>query len=275
MTNIPINENEKLYKTVEIEEISDDEESLLTQNNHLIEPTDYILTDDEIKKPSQSNITTTNNDPFKFDTVLSSYEKVLSKVVEKIDDSVKSSNGSIKELQIPSTKTERNQRPEDDPIALRALQRFEQRMNAAVAAKTTTDEINSITAKSKSSWSGTPSTPRKSLENVFKTNPQVPSTSVPTGEELTTTTSPRQRDTFIRPRKTMLDDIGLNFGMTRNLFGTTPNNSMNNDDHKSEEQQMPMAIGEYDDKRGEFTTNSCLQSFFRLSDKYPLHIRKD
>jgi hypothetical protein len=257
MTMTNINQNEQRYKTIEIEEIPDEEDDLSIHNNPSIEPTDCILTDEELIIPSkQSNTKTTKNKSFKSDPVFSCYEKALSKAVETIDDSTKPIDNLVKEIEIPK----RNQRPEDDPIALRALQRFQERMNAAAAAKTGTDEINPLTTKGKSSWSGTLSTPRKSVENLFKPNQQSQLTSASNANEL----SP-QRDTFIRPRKTLLDDVGLNFGMTLNLFGTIQNNSINQDDdddhhhHKLEEQQHPTAIVvEDDNKQREYITSSCL-----------------
>ena len=139
-------------------------------------------------------------------------------------------------------------------------------MNAAAAATTATktniDETNSLTPKGKSSWSGTLSTPRKSVENLFKANQQSQITSASNADEL-----PSKRDTFIRPRKTFLDDGGLNFGMTLNLFGTVQNNSINHTDdgdddnnhHKLEEQHQPTAIVvEDDNKQSEYITSSCL-----------------
>ncbi len=57
MTMTNIDENEQRYKTVEIEEIPDEEEDLSVHNNHSIEPTDCILTDDELRT---TNTTTTN-----------------------------------------------------------------------------------------------------------------------------------------------------------------------------------------------------------------------
>jgi len=260
MTNI--DENEQRYKKVEIEEIPDEEDDPSLDNNHSIEPTDCILTDDELiisrQSSSQSNIKIPNNTSSKFDPVLSCYEKAVSKTVETIDDSTKLTKISAKEAKLPPT-TRRTQRPEDDPIALRALERFEQRMNAAATAKPNNDETNSLGTKGKSSWSGTLSTPRKSMENLFKTNQPSQSHSFSNNEQ--TTTSSSQRDTFIRPRKSMLDDIGLNFGMTLNLFGNVQSNSTNNNDNqqKSEEQQQPTAILiEDDSKPSEYITNSCL-----------------
>jgi hypothetical protein len=271
---VDIDKIEKLYKTVEIEEVSDEEDVVLTQNKQLIEPTDCILTDDEPKISRQSNITNPNDPCLKCDSVLSCYEKALSKTVETIDDSIKLPHVPSKEHQIPlpsttTTTTKRSQRAEDDPIALRALERFEQRMNAAVAAKTGNDETNLLSNKGKSSWSGTLTSPRKSIENLFNPNQTLQSTPVSNGEE--TPISPRQRDTFIRPRKTMLDDLGLNFNMTMNVFGTVQNSSTDNDIQKSEEQHQPTAIVENDDKRGEYTNNSCLESLLRLLDEYQLH----
>ncbi len=257
MTNI--DDNEQRYKTIEIEEISDEENDLSIKNNYTIEPTDCILTDDELhisrKSSSQSNIKTRNNIPLKVDPVLSCYEKALSNAVEKIDDSIKLKNRPSKEQQLPPI-TKHHQRPEDDPIALRALERFEQRMNA-VAAKTSNDETSPSATKRKSSWSGTLTTPRKSLENLLKINQPLQSNSTSNSEESTT---PPQRDTFIRPRKTILDDLGLNFGMTLNLFGTVQSNSTNDNDnhHKLEEQQQPTAFVQGDNKQSEYITNSCL-----------------
>ncbi|CAF3707147.1 unnamed protein product [Rotaria sordida] len=252
-----IDNNEQLYKTIEIEEIPDEDDDLLKQNNYLIEPTDYILTDDELKISRQtsqkSHKSTTNDISFEFDPVLSCYEKAFSKMVENIDDSIKPSNTTSKESQVP-LKTTCHQRPEDDPIALRALKRFEQRMNAAMATKIGNDETNPLMVKGKSSWSGTQSTPRKSLENVFKNDQTIPLTSTSINEQSPTKSS---RDTFIRPRKTILDDIGINLGIKRNLPDSTiQNNSTNNDNHKIEEQeqqpqpqQTPIAIVENNEKQ--------------------------
>jgi len=243
MTNI--DENDERYKKVEIEEIPDDEEATSTQNIDSIEPTDYIRTDDEpTKKSTQSNIpTTTNDDLLKFDNVFSCFEKALAKVVDTTyDESLQTS----KESSIPT------QQSEEDPIALRALQRFEERMNAAVA-KTTKEETNSLAAKGKSSWSGTLSTPRKSLENLFKPNEQqLRSNGISVSEESKTITSPLQSDSYIRPRKTF-DENSPNYSLTINSYGTTSStiDKINNNDYKLEEQQQPSAIIESDDKRGE------------------------
>jgi hypothetical protein len=237
MTNI--DENEERYKKVEIEEIPDDEEAISTQNIDLIEPTDYIHTDDEPTKKTKSNIPATNGEPIKFDNVFSCYEKAFSKVVDtSYDESSKES----------STTT---QQTGEDPIALRALQRFQERMNAAAAAagggggKTNTEETSSLAAKGKSSWSGSHSTPRKSLENLFKLNEQqLRSTQVSVGEEsssssTTTVTSPIQSESYIRPRKTF-DENNYNYGLTNSVI-----------DNQLEDQQQPSAIVENDDKRGE------------------------
>ena len=254
MAMITTDENEERYKKVEIEEIPDDEETLLTQNIDLIEPTDYIHTDDEPKKQTSSstqpNLTTNTDEPIKFNHVLSCYEKAFAKVVDSYDESTSSqpSNALSKESSTTS------QQSADDPIALRALQRFEERMNAA-AAKTNKEEINSLATKGKSSWSGSLSTPRKSIENLFKsTEQQLRPTPQPINEPSTTVPSASQSDSYIRPRKTF-DDNGLNYGTTINLLGTinTTIDKNNNDDHKPEEeqQQQPSAIVENDDKRGE------------------------
>jgi hypothetical protein len=238
MTNI--DENEERYKKVEIEEIPDDEEAVTTQNIDSIEPTDYIHTDDEPKKKSkQSNISTTNDDPIKFENIFSCYEKVLSKVGDTSYD--EPSTILAKES---STTT---QQTGEDPIALRALQRFQERMNAAAAVKTTKEETNSLSARGKSSWSGSLSTPRKSLENLFKpTEQQLRTIPVSLGEESTTVTSSIQSDSYIRPRKTF-DENSLNYGLTSSIIDQINNN----DDHIQDEQQQPSAIVENDDKRGE------------------------
>ena len=113
MTMTNIDQNEQRYKTIEIEEVPDEEDDLSIHNNPSIEPTDCILTDDEliISSSKQSKKKTKSSE---LDTVLPCYEQALSKTVETIDT-------STKEGQIPK----RIQRPEDDPIALRALQRFQ------------------------------------------------------------------------------------------------------------------------------------------------------
>jgi hypothetical protein len=250
ITMANIDENEQLYKKVEIEEVPDDEEAILTQNIDSIEPTDFIRTDEEPRKPTQTNITTPIDAPIKFNNVLSCYEKALAKVVDTYDDSLESSN-------ILKTEPTTTQSPENDPIALRALQRFEERMNA-VAIKTNKDEINSLATKGKSSWSGSLTTPRKSMENLFKNNEQqLHPTSISIGDESTS-----QHDSYIRPRKTF-DDNSLNYRMALNQSGTSSTiDKTNNDHHKSEEQLYPTAIAENDDKRGERIPNSCLHSFF-------------
>jgi uncharacterized protein YxeA len=253
-------DHEERFNKVEIEEIPDDEEeAVITQNIDSIEPTDYIHTDDEpTKKPTQSNVTTLNDDPIKFDNVFSCYEKALAKAVDTTYDETAMST----------------QQSADDPIALRALQRFEERMNAAAAAaaaattKTVKDEPNSLATKGKSSWSGSLSTPRKSIENLFKTTEQQirPTPSVSTTEESSPITSSITSDSYIRPRKTF-DDNTLNYGVTLDLYGTTNstndqnNNNNNNDHHQVEEQLQPTAIVETDDKRGKRITNSCLHIF--------------
>lgn len=238
MTNI--DETEERYKKVEIEEIPDDEEVILTQNIDSVEPTDYIHTDDEpTKKTEQSNISTITDDPLKFDNVFSIYEKALSKVVDtSYDESLQPSNSLSKESSSPTTTTG------EDPIALRALKRFEERMNAA--AKSTKQETNPLTAKGKSSWSGSLSTPRKSLENLFKaTDQQLSTIPISTGEE----SSPsNQSESYIRRRKTF-DESSLIYNTTSSII-----DKINNNDHGQEEQQQPSAVVvvvENDDKRGE------------------------
>ncbi len=254
MTNM--DENEERYKKVEIEEIPDDEEEAVsTDKIDVIEPTDFIRTDDEpSKNPSTSSSQPTNpinnDDLLKFDQVFSCYEKALAKVVDTPYD---------------ESSTTTTSQTAEDPIALRALKRFEERMNAAVAAKTTKEEPSSLAAKGKSSWSGSLSTPRKSMENLFKSTEhqqQLRSTPVSAGDE-----SSLQSDGFIRPRKTF-DDHNLNYGTT-NLPSDKPNDD--DGDHKIEEQLQPSAIVDNADKRGERRTNSCLHIFFSLLDAYQLH----
>ena len=258
--------DEQRYKTIEIEEIPDEDEDLSICNNSLIEPTDCILTDDELKPspPTSSTIKSTKNSTFSFDPVLSCYEKKLPKTTDTIDEFTKPPPPSA--LQTPSS-PKRSQRPEDDPIALRALQRFEERMNAAAAAVATknhTDEASQLTLKGKSSWSGTHSTPRKSIENLFKANQQCSD-----GEDV----SP-YRDTFIRPRKTMLDDNGSSFGMTINLFGAGPNDPTSDEHYqdKAKEQQAPTAIAEDENKQSEFITRSFLYPIRDARINYTLEL---
>lgn len=269
---------EQRYKAVEIEEIPDDEETLLEQRKNSIEPTDYIHTDEELQVSrrqslSQSNASPSTDVAYQFDTVLSCYEKALAKTVETLDDPtvtlpIPSQISSLPPIRptLP-VDTHKAQRPEDDPIALRALQRFEQRMNAAVTTKTAPEEV---TVKGKSSWSGTPSNPRKSLENIFKNKPSLQSSTISTDDETIITAS--QPDTFIRPRRTMLDEGGLNFGLTLNLFGSASANDTQRIDHHAEEQELPKAMEENDNIDSEYTTtNSCLASLSRLPDEYQLH----
>ena len=269
---------EQRYKAVEIEEIPDDEETLLEQRKNSIEPTDYIHTDEELQVSrrqslSQSNASSSTDVAYQFGTVLSCYEKALAKAVETLDDSIVSLPIPPQISSLPPIRptlpvdTHKAQRPEDDPIALRALQRFEQRMNAAVTTKTAPDEA---TAKGKSSWSGTPSNPRKSLENIFKNKPSLQSSTTSTNDETIITAS--QPDTFIRPRRTMLDEGGFSFGLTLNLFGPASANDTQRTDHHAEEQELPKAMEENDNIDSEYTTtNSCLASLSRLSDEYRLH----
>ncbi len=241
-------DNDERFKKVEIEEIPDDEEeeTVLTQNIDSIEPTDYIHTDDvPTKKSKQSNTTTTiNDDPIKFDKVFSCYEKALSKVVDGTQDE---SSVSTQPLA-------------NDPIALRALQRFEERMNAAAAAaatKTTRDEPNSLAAKGKSSWSGSLSTPRKSVENLFKTSEQQSRPTPPpssSDESSTTPSSMITSEGYIRPRKTFDDNNTLNYGTTSSI------NDQNN--NQVEEQSQPTDIVEIDDKRGERMNLTAACIFF-------------
>ncbi|CAF4773637.1 unnamed protein product, partial [Rotaria magnacalcarata] len=80
--------------------------------------------------------------------------------------------------------------------------------------------------------------PRKSLESVFKHDQS--NSSVTDEQSTTKIASPliSPRDAFIQPRKTILDDIGINLGLSRNLFGMVQNSSTNDENHKIEEQQM-------------------------------------
>ncbi|CAF3722548.1 unnamed protein product [Rotaria sp. Silwood1] len=192
-----IDQNEEQYKKVEIEEIPDDEEILSKKTNNSIEPTDYILTDEETKQQKQSspqpNITIPNDDSIKFENVFSCYEKAISKIIDTNDDSSQISNT----LSSESSTTTTNQPPANDPIALRALQRFEERMNAA--AKNIKTDTNLNASKSKSSWSGTLSTSRKSLENLFKNIDQQLSTTPITLNNESTTVLSSQSDSYIRP----------------------------------------------------------------------------
>ncbi|CAM4740130.1 unnamed protein product [Rotaria magnacalcarata] len=238
--------NEERYKTIEIEEIPDEDDELSEVNDRSIEPIDCILTDDELQPvPRQTstkpNIVPTNDKAFFHDPIISSYQRAMSKIIDTVDDPMKPSNSSSKDSQSPLV-TNSAQRPEDDPIALRALKRFEQSMNAAMATKGGNDDVNASIAKGKSSWSGTLSAPRKSLESVFKHDQS--NSSVTDEQSTTKIASPliSPRDAFIQPRKTILDDIGINLGLSRNLFGMVQNSSTNDENHKIEEQQMPIAI---------------------------------
>ncbi|CAF0997059.1 unnamed protein product [Adineta ricciae] len=252
MAMVSTDEKDELYKKVELEELPDDEEDATAQNVDTIEPTDYILTDDEPKKskqssPTQSASTNIVDDAIKFDNVFTCYEKAMSKVVDKYDDVSEPSIVSAKESLIT------NQEPANDPIALRALQRFEQRMNAASANKTTKDDLNPLTPKGKSSWSTSLSTSRKSLENLLKDeDQQLRLTAISLGDEIKTetTNSSAQADSYIRPRKTF-DDSSLNYGTLLNLYTTTNStkDKINHDDQKSDKEQQPSATIDNDDKR--------------------------
>ncbi|CAF4215149.1 unnamed protein product [Rotaria socialis] len=271
-------DHEERYKTIEIEEIPDEDDELSEVNNRSIEPIDCILTDDELQQvPRQTStkpaIVPTDDKIFFHDTVISSYQKAMLKIIDTVDDPMKPSNSSSKDSQSPLVTTSA-QRPEDDPIALRALKRFEQSMNAAMATKGGNDDVNASIAKGKSSWSGTLSAPRKSLDNVFKHDQS--NSSVTDEQSTTKIASPliSPRDAFIRPRKTILDDIGINLGLSRNLFGMVQNNSTNDENHKIEEQQMPIAILENNVQQGQYMPNSCLQSVLKLLEmSIHLHFR--
>ncbi|CAF4378850.1 unnamed protein product [Rotaria sp. Silwood2] len=248
-----INQNEEQYKKVEIEEVPDDEEVISKKPIDSIEPIDYILTDDEPKQPKQSSpqpyITVPSDEPLKFENVLSCYEKAIAKIVDTHDESSPLSNTLSTELLSTTTTT---QPSADDPIALRALQRFEERMNAAVAAKNNKEETNFKTSKTKSSWSGSLSSSRKSLDNLFKNIEQQLSTTPITLDNESKTILSSQSDSYIRPRKTF-DDSSFNYGITFNSLGTTSStiDKTNTDDQKVDEQQQPSTLVENDDKRGE------------------------
>ncbi|CAF3610328.1 unnamed protein product [Rotaria sordida] len=256
-----IDQNEEQYKKIEIEEIPDDEEIILKKPIDSIEPIDCILTDDERKQQKQSspqpNITPIPKDSsLQFGNVLSCYEKAIANLVDTYDDSPQPANTLSTESSVTTTTTTASQSTADDPIALRAVQRFEERMNAAVA-KNNKDETNLRTSKGKSSWSGSLSTSRKSLENLFKNiEQQLSSTPVTINNESITSLSSPQLDSYIRPRKTF-DDSDFNYGTTYNSPSITSStiDKINNDNHKIEEQQQqqqqqqPSTLVENDDKR--------------------------
>jgi len=183
VNSIPMDEDQ-IYKKVELEEIPDEEESQ-TFVDKTIEPTDFLLIDEEPKKTTTTVSTAPTVPPPapmppKFDPLVSCYEKVLAKLADGTDESL-------------STTSVQGQAAEQDPIALRALQRFEERMSAATTKKPTSkEEPNSFSAKGKSSWSGSMTTPRKSLENLFKST------------EMSLSTS--NSDGYIKPRKTFDDE---------------------------------------------------------------------
>lgn len=213
-------DSDERFNKVELEEVpdDDDEEAAPTPTDDLIEPTDYILTDDEPKKTAPPRAT---------DGVFTCYEKALSKLVDTYDESTEPSLAPASD-------------PANDPIALRALQRFEERMNAAAATKSTKDDTSSLAAKGKSPWS----TSRKSLENLLKEeDQQLRPTPLSIGDELKSAA-----DSYIRPRRTF-DDTGLNYGTILNLYNTTDKAA--DDDRKSDKEQQPSAIIDTDDKRGE------------------------
>lgn len=266
MSNI-LNDDEQ-YKKVELEEIPDEDDQL-NSNNQSIEPIDCILTDDELQIPRQStNRTKVNNKSRENDPIFSCYQKAMSKLIDNNEDLIKPTNTLSNDLQIPSS-TKSTQRLEDDPIALRALKRFELSMNAAMATKPTNDDANLSLIKGKSSWSGSQSAPRKSLENVFKTD------STTSDEQSKPTSLTSQRDAFIRPRKTF-DDIGMNLGLSRNLSTTVHNKSTDNNttissnnnnnnehNHKIEEQQPPIAVIENNEKQGQYSLERTICKVFR------------
>ncbi|CAF5034560.1 unnamed protein product, partial [Rotaria socialis] len=103
------------------------------------------------------------DEPIQLDNVLSCYKKAISKIVDTPDDSLDLSNKLSSSTAAAAATA---QLSADDPIALRAIKRFEERMNAAVPKPKKED--TSLAAKGKSSWSGSLSSTRKSLENLFK-----------------------------------------------------------------------------------------------------------
>lgn len=215
--------NQTCYTKIELEELPDDEELLSEQAKQHIEPVDFILTDEEQKKHS----TSINED-----------RRVPSKVF------------ADKPPLVPSSTS---QRPEDDPIAQRALQRFEQRMNAAVNSRASSVDGKSIPTKGKSSWSGSMTMPRKSVENLFKSR----TNSIENDETMSTS----QNESFIRPRRTFLDDSQLNL-----LMQPVSSENVSTKQHQTEDQQIPTdIIDENNNKPREFTSNSCSSSLSRLS----------
>lgn len=216
------NVDDERFKKIEVEEIPDDEETLVNENNQSIEPTDYIHTDDEPRKKSTSTLPTKLDDPpIKFDNVLSCYEKAFAKIVDTS----------------PEESVINTQQSTEDPIALRALKRFEQRMSAAAAAATK-EETNSSAIKAKSSWSGSSSLSRKSLENLLKATEQQelrPAPAVP----------PTPQFNADLPIRKTSDDHSSNYELTLDSHPTNdPSTSI-------EEQLQPRAIVENDDQRGE------------------------
>ncbi|CAF5107825.1 unnamed protein product, partial [Rotaria magnacalcarata] len=153
----------------------------------------------------------------------------------------------------------------DDPIALRAIKRFEERMNAAVP-KTKQEDTNLKLAKGKSSWSGSLSSSRKSLENLFKNiEQQLHPDSIQIDTESTQSVSSVPSDSYIRPRK-IFDDSNFNYGTTLDLLDTTRStiHKTTNDDkttnqnhekleeeeeQQQQQQQSSSTIVENDDKR--------------------------
>ncbi|CAM4776618.1 unnamed protein product [Rotaria magnacalcarata] len=268
MATANIDQNEEQYKKIEIEEIPDDEEVILKENIDSIEPTDFILTDDEPKQrrqPSpQSTMTTIlpTDEPIQLDNVLSCYKNAISKIVDTPEDSLNLSNRLS-----AAAATAATQLSTDDPIALRAIKRFEERMNAAVP-KTKQEDTNLKLAKGKSSWSGSLSSSRKSLENLFKNiEQQLHPDSIQIDTESTQSVSSVPSDSYIRPRK-IFDDSNFNYGTTLDLLATTRStiHKTTNDDkttnqnhekleeeeeeqQQQQQQQSSSTIVENDDKR--------------------------
>lgn len=251
--------DDERYKKIEIEEIPDEDDLLQQQNIASIEPTDCILTDDEPKQPqrqSSSPLTKPilSDEPIPFENVFQFYETAMSKIVDLQDDP-----SNIVNTTLSSTTS---QLSADDPIALRAIKRFEERMNAA-APKTFKDDMNtkSPKPKPKSSWSGSLSSSRKSLENLFKNIEQQIS---PNPIQVDgSNNNDGSTDTYIRPRKTF-DDKNFNYGTTLDsvtqesssiVDKTIDDDNANDDGQKvkevEEEKELPSNIVENDDKRGE------------------------
>ncbi|CAF0953181.1 unnamed protein product, partial [Didymodactylos carnosus] len=246
------------YSGVIIEDLHEDEDETIAAKKTT--PTDYILCDDDDKI---SLSTTKKQRPLPFNTVLSCYEKALSNVTF---DELSTSSATASPLLMKSSSLGDcikpltiSARPEDDPIAQRALRRFEERMKAAVAAKGSLNQSD-LLAKGKSSWSGTLTTPRKSLDNLFK-NEQL---SVCPTSSMVRSDEPIVVDSYIRPRRNLFDNsdkVGLDYPKPLNLIssssfnqrlslndGQTLDNTSKKEDDNAE-QQATVNINNEDDKQ--------------------------